>query len=135
MKKSELQQIIRKEVLKELFDTKEKIKLREGNLTGKVVDAKTDGPRTHSKKVKVIVLETIKMPSYIKGFQLYWVEYPKGYLDVMSFDESEPEEGYIVNHDVTVVEIISQVSKNPESYVKKKINQFGLKFKQIDDLE
>ena len=28
------------------------------------------------------------MPSYIKGFQLYWVEYPKGYLDVMGFDEN-----------------------------------------------
>ena len=135
MKKSELQQIIREEVLKELFNIKEKIKLSGGDLTGKVVDAKTDGPRKLSKKVKVKVLETIKMPSYIKGFQLYWVEYPKGYLDVMSFDENDPEEGYTVDHDVPVVEIIGQVSKKPKSYVKEKVEQFGLKFKQADDLE
>ena len=60
MKKSELQQIIREEILKELFDTKEKIKWKEGEDTD--FTATFTGPNDQKYVIDITSLEYLNLP-------------------------------------------------------------------------
>ena len=60
MKKSELQQIIREEILKELFDTKEKIKWKEGEDTD--FTAIFTGPNDRKYVIVITSLEYLSLP-------------------------------------------------------------------------
>ena len=60
MKKSELQQIIREEILKELFDTKEKIKWKEGEDTD--FTATFTGPNDQKYVIDITSLEYLSLP-------------------------------------------------------------------------
>lgn len=60
MKKLELQQIIREEILKELFDTKEKIKWKEGEDTD--FTATFTGPNDQKYVIDITSLEYLSLP-------------------------------------------------------------------------
>jgi len=61
MKKSELQRIIREEIVKELFDTKEKIKWREGEETD--FTATFTGPNDQKYVIDITSLEWLNLPN------------------------------------------------------------------------
>jgi hypothetical protein len=61
MKKSELQQIIREEIVKELFDTKEKIRWREGEDTD--FTATFTGPNNQKYVIDITSLEWLNLPN------------------------------------------------------------------------
>jgi hypothetical protein len=61
MKKSELQRIIREEIVKELFDTKEKIKWREGEETD--FTATFTGPNNQKYVIDITSLEWLNLPN------------------------------------------------------------------------
>lgn len=60
MKKSELQKIIKEEILKELFDTKEKIKWRQGEDTD--FTATFTGPNNQKYVIDITSLEYLTLP-------------------------------------------------------------------------
>lgn len=60
MKKSELRQIIKEEILKELFDTKEKIKWRQGEDTD--FTATFTGPNNQKYVIDITSLEYLTLP-------------------------------------------------------------------------
>jgi len=60
MKKSELQQIIKEEIVKELFDTKEKIKWSEGEETD--FTATFTGPNDQKYTIDITSLEFLNLP-------------------------------------------------------------------------
>ena len=61
MKKSELQQIIREEIVKELFDTKEKIRWHEGEDTD--FTATFTGPNNQKYVIDITSLEWLNLPN------------------------------------------------------------------------
>jgi len=61
MKKSELQQIIREEIVKELFDTKEKIRWREGEESD--FTATFTGPNNQKYTIDITSLEWLNLPN------------------------------------------------------------------------
>ena len=60
MKKSELKQIIKEEILKELFDTKEKVKWRSGEDTD--FTATFTGPNNQKYEIDITSLEYLNLP-------------------------------------------------------------------------
>jgi len=60
MKKSELKQLIREEIIKELFDTKEKIRWREGEETD--FTATFTGPNDQKYVIDITSLEWLNLP-------------------------------------------------------------------------